>query len=73
MNPTNVYHTEEKRITHYQSITNGVHQMPNRNKGLAAGDLAPDFRLQPAVGDGMVGLADFRGPWVGLLFFRGGG
>ena len=47
--------------------------MPNRNKGLAAGDLAPDFRLQPAVGEGMVGLADFRGQWVVLLFFRGVG
>lgn len=47
--------------------------MPNPNKGLAAGDLAPDFRLQPAVGEGMVGLADFRGQWVVLLFFRGVG
>jgi peroxiredoxin len=47
--------------------------MPNPNKGLAAGEPAPDFRLLPALSEEMVGLADFRGQWVVLLFFRGVG
>lgn len=47
--------------------------MPNPNKGLAAGESAPDFRLLPALGEEMVGLEDFRGQWVVLLFFRGVG
>ena len=45
--------------------------MPNPKKGLAAGEPAPDFRLLPALGEEMVGLEDFRGQWVALLFFRG--
>ena len=45
--------------------------MPHPKKGLAAGNSAPDFRLPVALGEESVSLADFRGQWVVLLFFRG--
>ncbi len=45
--------------------------MPDPHKGLAAGELAPEFTLMPALGETPVRLADYRGKWVVLLFFRG--
>jgi len=45
--------------------------MPDPKKGLAAGELAPDFTLMPAMSETPVHLADSRGQWVALLFFRG--
>lgn len=45
--------------------------MPNPQKGLAAGEIAPDFTLMPALGETPVSLSAYRGQWVVLLFFRG--
>ena len=45
--------------------------MPNPKKGLAAGEMTPDFTLMPALGDSAVSLSEYRGQWVVLLFFRG--
>jgi peroxiredoxin len=45
--------------------------MPDPKKGLGAGESAPDFHLSAALGETLVSLADFRGQWVVLLFFRG--
>lgn len=45
--------------------------MPNPQKGLAAGEIAPDFTLMPALGETPVSLSEYRGQWVVLLFFRG--
>jgi hypothetical protein len=45
--------------------------MPDPKKGLAAGELAPDFTLMPALGETPVHFAEYRGQWVVLLFFRG--
>ena len=51
---------------------NGVRSvMPNPQKGLAAGEIAPDFTLMPALGETPVSLSEYRGQWVVLLFFRG--
>lgn len=53
------------------ALWTGVSKMPNPKKGLAAGEHAPDFTLMPALGETPVRLADYRGQWVVLLFFRG--
>lgn len=45
--------------------------MPNPKKGLAAGEMTPDFTLMPALGETPVSLSEYRGQWVVLLFFRG--
>ena len=45
--------------------------MPDSRKGLAAGEMAPDFTLMPALGETPVSLSEYRGQWVVLLFFRG--
>jgi peroxiredoxin len=45
--------------------------MPNPKKGLAAGEISPDFTLMPALGETPVSLSEYRGQWVVLLFFRG--
>ena len=51
---------------------NGVKStMPDPKKGLAAGAMAPDFTLMPALGETPVRLSEYRGQWVVLLFFRG--
>jgi peroxiredoxin len=44
--------------------------MPNPNKGLRVGSQAPDFALSDTAGQ-TVRLADYRGQWVIVLFFRG--
>ena len=45
--------------------------MPNPKKGLAAGEISPDFTLMPALGEKPVSLSEYRGQWVVLLIFRG--
>ncbi len=44
--------------------------MPNPKKGIHPGAPAPDFALAATTGQ-TIRLADLRGRWVVLYFFRG--